>query len=332
MIYVKDEMNKNVKTMDPEETVKDAADKMSKYWMGSVVVVEEDRIVGILTERDIMSKVVVKGKDPQRTKVKSVMSGDVITIEENKSLAEAVNLMKEHDIKKLPVTKNGNLSGIITTTDIITAMDDEMKGDGASLNSYRDLKVLVRRHAIDLKRETEKNQVLTFVMPNSLYPSDSLSIIKAVTEIAPKNIFVTVNKPYFSIIENLKANGVDTEGLYFIDASGQEGEATKGDNYEKIKSAGDITEIMLSVGKHLRNGEYYALIFDSVSTLLAYHGEEIVIRFSHSLVNKLRKHGVKGIFLCTKEDMNTSLMKNLNMLADYSVDIEKKGEISGGHA
>ena len=328
MIQVKDEMNKNVKTVSPDDMVKDAADKMSKYWMGSVVVVEEDKIVGILTERDIMSKIVVKGKDPERTRVKSVMSSEVITIEENKSLAEAVNLMKENDIKKLPVTKNGNLSGIITTTDIITAMDDEMKGDGTSLESYRDLKVLVRRHAIDLKRETEKNQVLTFVMPNSLYPSDSLSIIKAVTEIAPKNVFVTINKPYFSIVKNLNENGVETEGLYFIDASSQEGDATKGENYERIKSAGDLTEIMLSVGKVLKKGEYYALIFDSLSTLLAYHGEEMVIRFSHSLVNKLRKHGVKGIFLCTKEDMNTSLMKNLNMLADYSVDIEKKGDIS----
>jgi hypothetical protein len=64
-----------------------------------------------------------------------------------------------------------------------------------------------------------------------------------------------------------------------------------------------------------------------MSTLLAYHGEEVVIRFAHSLVSKLRKYNVKGIFLCTKEDTNTSLMKNLNMLADYSVDIEKRGEI-----
>jgi hypothetical protein len=236
--------------------------------------------------------------------------------------------MKAHDIKKLPVTKNGKLSGIITTTDIITAMDEELKGETTSLDSYRDLKVLVRRHAIDLKRETEKNHVMTFMMSNSLYPTDSISIIKAVTEIAPKNIFVTVNKPYFSIIENLKSKDVNVKGLYFIDASSQEGEDTKGKNYEKIKSPADMTEIMLAVGKHIKRGEYYSLIFDSVSTLLAYHDEEMVIRFTHSLVGKLRKYGVKGIFLCTKEDMNTSLMKNLNMLADYSVDIEKRGEIS----
>ena len=48
---------------------------------------------------------------------------------------------------------------------------------------------------------------------------------------------------------------------------------------------------------------------------------------AHSLINKLREVNVKGIFLCTKEDLKTNLMKNLNMLADYSVDIEKKGKI-----
>ncbi len=327
-VLVKDEMNNNVRTLGPDASVKDAADKMAKYWMGSIVIVAGDSIEGIITERDIMSKIVVKGKDPSKTKIRQVMSANVITVEESKPLSEAVKLMKAHDIKKLPVTKNGKLSGIITTTDIITAMNEDMKGNGTTLDSYRDLKVLVRRHAIDLKRETEKNHVLTFVMPNSLYPTDSISIIKAVTEIAPKNIFVTVNKPYFSIIENLREKEINTDGIYFIDASTQEGDSSEGKNYEKIKSPGDLTEIMLSVGKHVQKGEYYSLIFDSVSTLLAYHDEEMVIRFTHSLVNKLRKYNVKGIFLCTKEDMNTSLMKNLNMLADYSVDIEKRGQIT----
>jgi CBS domain-containing protein len=330
--FVKDEMNKNVKTVSPDESVRDAAEKMAKYWMGSVVVTENDAVVGIMTERDIMKKVIVAGMDPRKTKVKDIMTKEVITIDENKNLSDAVGIMKAHDIKKLPVTRNGKLAGIITTTDIITAMDENIKEGMTGLDSYRDLKVLVRRHAIDLRREMEKNHVLTFLMPNSLYPADSMSIIKAVTEIAPKNVFVTLNKPYFSIMENLKAKAINTEGFFFIDASSQEGgeqEAgkEKGENFERVQSPSDLTDIMLAIGKHVGKGEYYSLIFDSLSTLLVYHSEEVVIRFAHSLVNKLRKYKVKGVFLCTKEDMNTSLMKNLNMLADYSVDIEKRGEI-----
>jgi CBS domain-containing protein/sulfur relay (sulfurtransferase) DsrF/TusC family protein len=329
VLTVKDEMNRNVKTLSPDDTVKEASEKMSKYWMGSIVIVDGSQIVGIVTERDILSKIVVHGKNPSKTKIREIMSPNVITIEESKNLSEAVKLMKVNDIKKLPVTDKGKLSGIITTTDIITAMNERMKQEDIKLNSYRDLKVLVRRHAIDLKIEMEKNQILTFVIPNALYPSDSLSIIKAVSEVVPKCIFVTVNKPYFSIAESLNKKGIRTENFYFIDASSEEGETRSGKNFEKIKSPADMTEIMLATEKVLQKKKFFGLIFDSVSTLLTYQSEEMVTRFTHSLVNKLRKYDIKGIFLCTKEDMKTSVMKNLNMLADYSVDIEKRSEIKG---
>ncbi|UCD02923.1 MAG: CBS domain-containing protein [Candidatus Aenigmatarchaeota archaeon] len=328
VLKVRDEMNRNVKTLSPAVTVKEASEKMTKYWMGSVVITENNNIVGIITERDILSKVVVKGKNPGKVKISDIMSKNVITIEEDKELGEAVKLMKVNDIKKLPVTKKGKLSGIITTTDIITAMNEGMNKEDVKLGSYRDLKVLVRRHAIELKTEIEKNQMLTFVIPNSLYPSDSVSIMKAVSETVPKFIFVTVNKPYFSLLQTLKKHDIPTEGMYFIDASSEEGEPQSGKNFEKIRTPADITEIMIAVDKALKTKKYFGLVFDSVSTLLTYHSEEIVSKFLHSLINKLRKHEVKGIFLCTKEDIKTSMMKNLNMLADYSVDIEKRGELS----
>ncbi len=328
VLTVKDEMNRNVKTLGPDSTVKEASKKMTKYWMGSIVIVDGNKIAGIITERDILSKIVVGEVNPAKMKVKDMMTKNVITIEEDKELADAVKLMKVNDIKKLPVTKKGILSGIITTTDIITSMNDEMNKDGVKLDSYRDLKVLVRRHAIDLKAEMEKNQILTFLIPNSLYPSDSVSIIKAVTEVVPQCIFVTVNKPYFSLTQTLKKKGINTDSFYFIDASSEEGDTGKGDNYEKIKSPADMTEIMLAVERTLQKKKFFGLIFDSVSTLLTYQSEEMVSRFTHSLINKLRKYDVKGIFLCMKEDMKTSMMKNLSMLADYSVDIEKRGEIS----
>ncbi len=324
---VSDEMNRNVKTLSPDDTVKTAAERMSKYWMGSIVVTEGAKIVGIITERDVLSKIVATGKDPSKTMIRSIMSQKVITIEETTDLADAIEIMKVNDIKKLPVTDKGKLSGIITTTDIITSMDDNLQKEDIKLESYRDLKVLVRRHAIDLKREIDKNKILTFIIPNALYPTDSLSIIKAASEAVPKCIFVTVNKPYYSLIENLKKNNINTDGFFFIDAS-EEGEAVSGENFEKIKNPSDITELMLSIEKALQSRKHFGLIFDSVSTLLTYHKEDMISRFAHKLVNKLRKHNVKGIIICTKEDTDTELMKNLNMIADYSVDIEKRGEIS----
>ncbi|MCK5548335.1 MAG: CBS domain-containing protein, partial [Thermoplasmata archaeon] len=266
-------------------------------------------------------------KDPDSVKVKDVMSKGVITIDEDKTLEDAVKAMKAHDIKKLPVMRSGKLVGIITTTDIITSMDKEFKEEGVTLDSYRDLKVLVRRHSINLKSETQNNQVLTFLIPNSLYPMDSISIIKAVSKAIPKLLYVTVNKPYFSLVETLKNKGVKTDEFYFIDASSGDTGTPKGKNFEKVSGQSDMTEIMVAIEKNLKTKRYSGVVFDSISTLLAYQNEEMVIRFAHSLINKLREMNVKGIFLCTKEDLKTNLMKNLNMLADYSVDIEKKGKI-----
>ncbi len=327
-VLVKQEMNKNVRMLTSNDTVKKAAEDMAKYWMGSLVIVDDGKLVGIVTERDILSKLVTPGKDPSKVKIKDIMSKNVITIEEDKKIEDAVKLLKAHNIKKLPVMKKGKLTGIITTTDIITAIDEEFRDEGASLSSYRDLKVLVRRHSIDIKRETEKNQILTFLISHSLYPSDSISIIKAVTKAIPKVLYITVNKPYYSIVKTLQSKGVKTAGLYFIDgSSGDETVTGGGDNYEKVSGPSDLTEILVAVEKCLESKRFDGMIFDSISTLLSYQSEEMVIRFAHSLINKLRQHGTKGMFLCTKEDMKTSLMKNLNMLTDYSVDIDKRRDI-----
>jgi len=326
VILVRQEMNRNVKTLGPDDSVKTAAEKMAKYWMGSLVIVKGEKVVGILTERDILNKVMAAGKSPLKTKIKDIMSRSIITIDGGGTLDDAIKLMKSHDIKKLPVMEKGKLAGIITTTDIITSFGKAPE-KGINLDSYRDLKVLVRRHSIDLTREIEKNQILNFLISNSLYAVDSMAIIKAATKVVTKPIFVTIAKPYYSVEKGLKAKSVDTGSFYFIDASSGE-EGTKGVNYDKLSGPSDLTEILLSIERCLQSGKFDGLIFDSISTLLAYQDEEMVIRFAHSLVNKLRKTGLKGIFLCTKEDIKTSLIRNLNMLADYSVDIDKRETIS----
>lgn len=326
-VLVRDEMNRNVKTLEPDNTARDAAEKMTRYWMGSLIIVDGDKVVGIVTERDILSRVVTAGKDAGKVKISDIMSKNVITVDEDKTVEEAVKAMKKNDIKKLPVLRNGKLSGILTTTDIITGLDRDSKEEGISLDSFRDLKVLVRRHTINLEREIEKNQILTFLITNSLYPMDSLSIIKAVSRTIHKILYVTVNKPHFSITETFKNKGIRAGGFYFIDASSGDVAVKNGKNFEKISGQSNLTEIVVAIEKSLKEKNFEGLIFDSISTLLAYQDEEMVIRFAHSLINKLRETDTKGIFLCIKEDLKTSLMKNLNMLADYSVDIEKGGEI-----
>ncbi|MFB0543345.1 MAG: cyclic nucleotide-binding/CBS domain-containing protein [Candidatus Bathyarchaeia archaeon] len=121
LLLVRDAMSQNVKTVKVDDTVLDAVRKMNKFRIGSVVVLSGTRPVGIITERNILQRVVEPCADPRVIKAKDIMSSPLITIESNVPLEEAARLMVRRGIKKLPVIDDGRLVGIITTTDLVRA-------------------------------------------------------------------------------------------------------------------------------------------------------------------------------------------------------------------
>lgn len=90
--------------------------------IGSVLVAKNNEPVGILTERDILKKVVVAGLDPTVTKISQVMSAPLITVPIDTSIGEACRIMIERGIRRLPITEGNNIVGIITTRDITREM------------------------------------------------------------------------------------------------------------------------------------------------------------------------------------------------------------------
>jgi len=118
-MLLKDVMNRDVVMVRPDITLKDAAKAMYDRRIGSVVVVKDDTIVGILTQTDILKAVALE-KPLDATFVEDVMHKKVTTIDYEKSIEDAVDVMMENRIKRLPVTKDGKLVGIITASDIIT--------------------------------------------------------------------------------------------------------------------------------------------------------------------------------------------------------------------
>ena len=114
------EIIKNVKTISPGDTVKEAASVMSRHNIGSLVVVNsKKKVVGIVTERDIIEKVNARDKLASRVSIEDIMTSKVITIDANALIDDAVYLMVKHRIKKLPVLDNNELIGIVTSTDIV---------------------------------------------------------------------------------------------------------------------------------------------------------------------------------------------------------------------
>jgi len=105
--------------IDEDKSVYDAAKLIVKNKRGSVVVTKGSESIGILTERDIMTKVVAKSLDPKSIKVKKVMTSPPITIDKNKSLREAIEVMNRKKVRRMLVTENGKIVGIFTLRDII---------------------------------------------------------------------------------------------------------------------------------------------------------------------------------------------------------------------
>jgi CBS domain-containing protein len=117
MLLVKDVMNKNVVVAKPIVTLREAARVMGEMNMGSLVIMEDDKIVGIVTSTDIL-KAIGEGKDPDKVTIAEVATKNVITIQADEPLEKAVDIMVKNKIKKLPVLMNEKLVGIITVSDI----------------------------------------------------------------------------------------------------------------------------------------------------------------------------------------------------------------------
>jgi len=122
IVLVRDVMSKDVKVVRPDSSVKEVVATMNKFDIGSIVVVQGGRPVGIITERDILRRIVEPCLAPETLTARQVMSSPVLTINETASMDEAAKLMAKKRVKKLPVMNNQKLIGIVTLTDIVTKM------------------------------------------------------------------------------------------------------------------------------------------------------------------------------------------------------------------
>ncbi|MEM3185765.1 MAG: CBS domain-containing protein [Conexivisphaerales archaeon] len=123
MIYVKDIMSREVKTISSKATVYEAASAMARFGIGSLVVMSDGELVGILTEGDV-SRSIARNMDPNTTQVVKAMSKPLVVIGPDARVEEAAKLMAERHIKKLPVVEDGRLVGIVTQTDIVASSYD----------------------------------------------------------------------------------------------------------------------------------------------------------------------------------------------------------------
>ena len=123
-------MSADPRSVDADKPIAYAAQMMKQEDVGLAPIVEGDRLVGALTDRDIVTRVVAEGKDPQSVTVREVASTDVVTIGPQQDLDEALRLMATNQIRRLPVVEeDGRLVGIVAQADVAREANDEQTGE-----------------------------------------------------------------------------------------------------------------------------------------------------------------------------------------------------------
>ena len=126
---VRELMTSNPSTVEVSAPVVEAARLMRDEDVGIVPIVEGDRLVGTITDRDIAIRLVAEGKDPQSTTVREIASTQLVTVDPGQDLDEAVRLMAQHQVRRLPVVEeDGKLVGIVAQADIARAGEDAKTG------------------------------------------------------------------------------------------------------------------------------------------------------------------------------------------------------------
>jgi CBS domain-containing protein len=125
---VRDAMTVSVSCVSPSQSLADAAEVMKGEGVGSVPVLEEGHLAGIVTDRDIVTRVVAERRNPQAVRVEEIASHDLVTIEPQQDLDEALALMARHKVRRLPVLQEGRLVGMLAQADVALEAKEEMVG------------------------------------------------------------------------------------------------------------------------------------------------------------------------------------------------------------
>jgi len=119
---IREIMSRDVKVMNPSSTIRQAAEQMKSLDVGAVPVCDGQKLIGMITDRDIAVRTVAEGKDPAQTKVSDIMSGDVVWCFEDASPQEVAAKMAEHQVRRIPiVSREKKLVGIVALADLASS-------------------------------------------------------------------------------------------------------------------------------------------------------------------------------------------------------------------
>lgn len=124
-MLIKEIMQKKLVTLSPESSIRDAAKKMKDYKVGYLLVTNGESLKGCVTDRDLLI-CIASGKDPDTTKIGTIMQTGIFTVTPETDVFDANRLMARKNVRRLPVVENGRVAGIVSTSDIASVLEEEV--------------------------------------------------------------------------------------------------------------------------------------------------------------------------------------------------------------
>ena len=134
--HLLDRKGRHIISVAPDTSVFDAIKLMADKMVGSLVVIQDDKLLGIVSERDYARKVIIKGRSSESTKVSEIMTADVITTTSAHTVNECMNQMTEKKIRHLPVVEDNQVIGMISIGDLVEAIISDQQEEIEQLEHY----------------------------------------------------------------------------------------------------------------------------------------------------------------------------------------------------
>jgi CBS domain-containing protein len=254
-------MTPDVASINPDSTMLDAAKLMTRRNISSLLVVENEVIIGILSERDFLY-LLMEGRNPEKLKVSKIMSSPVITAEKNTILEDALNLMHYEGILKLPITDKGKLAGIITETEVVNALRNNYKTIEPTIEEKLDDKPLTH----DLKF----SNVYLCLEPK---PERSLELFREFVKHGIPGLCITRQNP----TEIKEIHEFEKTPVIWI---------TNTPTHENHIAPHNLQGLAIIIGEYMSKAEKSIVLLDGISYLITQNNFETILHLIQNIRDK----------------------------------------------
>jgi KaiC/GvpD/RAD55 family RecA-like ATPase len=168
-----------------------------------------------------------------------------------------------------------------------------------------------------------ENSIVLVEMPASDNSGLNMAILANLIKLRKfSGVYLTISKPYQTLSDMMKKKKIDPKKIFFIDAiSKTVGEKEKSGNCKLISNPSALTDLSIQINQSFNSKNPKFLIFDSLSAMIIYNSEIAVVRFTHYMINNLRKNKVMGVIFITKNDINKKTLSSITMFCDNIIKI-----------